>query len=467
MDYALSTEQFLHGKMFDSKGKFSHKIGNRFKLFPFIPRTNTYSKPVLALNNLIGALLCRIEGEEPEEITAEMLITLLIEIDDIEIEQGQEDKFTEVIKILFFDDNGRMRPLCLKMLEQTPCDDPSELKVTEYLADVLGDKEILKELLHQAHQQSLDASNVIEKLILSKLERTKRETDQSVPYFRVTDSLKNIFEGDFKYIIENPKRSREYLVELFEFYFFTYTAQTALQLNRFLYGDRTDSVPLYFCLEWEKTSQSRQCFTEGWQQLQNSIDKIFAHAVTLEILNHTEPGTELVDYIELKRIIDSDPALDNLISEQIDEVTKLYRENIKDCAEMNEVKKGSADHGATDASVKFLFDSIKSQFEKSDRYRIYNSYSSKFEMYCHKYLKSRGRSGLMLNLSEETLIFLTKLCIKNQEQMRLKDVFREMELRGVYLDNQSKEQAAIYYEKLNLIEKKSDSGDAKYVKRIL
>ena len=73
----------------------------------------------------------------------------------------------------------------------------------------------------------------------------------------------------------------------------------------------------------------------------------------------------------------------------------------------------------------------------------------------------------MLNLSEETLIFLTKLCIKDQEQMRLKDVFREMELRGVYLDNQSKEQAAIYYEKLNLIEKKSDSGDAKYVKRIL
>lgn len=465
MDYALSAEQFLHGKMFDSKGQFSHKTGNRFKLFPFVTHPN--SEPVLELNNLIGALLCRIEGEKPEEITADMLITSLIEIDDTEIEQGQEDRFAEVIKILFFDDNGRMRPLCLKMLEQTPCDNPSELKVIEYLADVLGDKGKLKELLLRAHQQSLDASNVIEKLVLSKLKRTKRETDQSVPYFRVTDSLKNVFEGDFKYIIENPKRSREYLVELFEFYFFTYTAQTALQLNRFLYGSRTDPVPLYFCLEWEKTSQSRQCFTEGWQQLQNSIDKIFAHAVTLEILNHTEPGAELVDYIDLKQIIDSNPALDSIISEQIDEVTKLYRENIKDCAEMNEVKKGSADHGATDASVKFLFDSIKSQFENSVRVRAYDSYSSKFERYCHKYLKSRGRSGLMLNLSEETLIFLTKLCIKNQEQMRLKDVFGEMELRSVYLDNQSKEQAAIYYEKLNLIEKKSDSGDAKYVKRIL
>lgn len=104
MDYALSAEQFLHGKMFDSKGQFSHKTGNRFKLFPFVTHPN--SEPVLELNNLIGALLCRIEGEKPEEITADMLITSLKEIDDTEIEQGQEDKFAEVIKILFFDDNG-------------------------------------------------------------------------------------------------------------------------------------------------------------------------------------------------------------------------------------------------------------------------------------------------------------------------------------------------------------------------
>ena len=55
MDYALSAEQFLHGKMFDSKGQFSHKTGNRFKLFPFVTHPN--SEPVLELNNLIGALL--------------------------------------------------------------------------------------------------------------------------------------------------------------------------------------------------------------------------------------------------------------------------------------------------------------------------------------------------------------------------------------------------------------------------
>ena len=35
------------------------------------------------------------------------------------------------------------------------------------------------------------------------------------------------------------------------------------------------------------------------------------------------------------------------------------------------------------------------------------------------------------------------------------------------VDNQSKAEVMQYYEKLNLIEKKSDSGDAQYVKRIL
>ena len=74
---------------------------------------------------------------------------------------------------------------------------------------------------------------------------------------------------------------------------------------------------------------------------------------------------------------------------------------------------------------------------------------------------------MMLNLSEETLIFLTKVCIKDQEKMRLNDVFSEFECRGVFLDNHSKDEVMRYYEKLNLIEKKSDSGDAQYVKRIL
>lgn len=175
---------------------------------------------------------------------------------------------------------------------------------------------------------------------------------------------------------------------------------------------------------------------------------------------------EIVDYIRIAQIIQSD-ADDFEIANQIDKITNCYREAITDCSAMNDLQKKVTSEGATADAIRYLFESVKTQFKNTGREKVYKSYANKFERYCHKFLKSRGRSGLMLNLTEETLIFITKLCIKNQKQMRLKDVFSAFEKRGIFLDSFSKEQVASYYEKLNLIEKKSDSGDAKYVKRIL
>ena len=51
--------------------------------------------------------------------------------------------------------------------------------------------------------------------------------------------------------------------------------------------------------------------------------------------------------------------------------------------------------------------------------------------------------------------------------MSLNEVFHQFELRGVFLDQPSKDEVVKFYTKLNLIDKKSDSGDAQYVKRIL
>lgn len=460
MGYQLSIEQFKNSKMFDSKGKFSHKSGNRFKLFPFSARSA--SAPVLELKSVVGSFLCCINEKRPRPITVTELVEKLK--DDTEIQVGQEALFFETIRQLFFTSNGTLRPVNIKMIEQIPCTEISESKTAEYLVDVLGSLDAMRSSL--VYAENCDSSNVLEAFVLSKLEFENRTVEKDgVRYFRVVNSLKNCFEEDFKYILEDSKRLREHLVPLLEWYFFSYTAQTCMQLNRFMDGERETNIPLYFCLEWEKTSQSRLCFKEGWKKLQSDIKKIFAHAITLEMLNQTNEGSEVVDYIRLKELASSEEK-DCEISEQIDALTVAYRNLITDCVEMNELEKKFSPAGKTAASVKYLFESIRIQFENV-RSSPYNAYANKFESYCKKYLKNRGRSGLMLNLSEEEVIFITKLCIKNQKQMRLKDVFKEFEKRGIFLDDISKEQVTTYYEKLNLIEKKSDSGDAKYVKRIL
>jgi DNA phosphorothioation-dependent restriction protein DptG len=108
------------------------------------------------------------------------------------------------------------------------------------------------------------------------------------------------------------------------------------------------------------------------------------------------------------------------------------------------------------------------QFEKTARSRANEAYQSSFHEFCrNNYLQNRKTSGLMLVLNEEQLVLLTKIIIGNKKQMRLNELFAEFEIRGVFMDNATKDCVVEFYEKLNLIEKKSDSGDAQYVKGIL
>lgn len=462
MNYKLSVNQFSSAFLTDDGNKIIHKHCNRFKLFPFIGNNNIPA--VTDLSAVIGRFLCGTEGLTQTGIDLNTVYNRILSVTEVEL--GKEQIFYELIKQMFFSD-GQIRPLNLKFLEHITCSESSEKKIADYLVDVLGNKEVLNKEIKKANQKLEQSCNVFERLFLSSLESENPISEVDTPYFRVINSFETLFEEDFSYILANQNRVREYLITLLEFYFFTYTAQVSMELDRFMNGSREHVSPLYFSLEWEKTSQSRKCFTDSWQKLQSSLEKIFAHAVTLELLNQTEEGEAPVDYILLRELSSISIDEDARISKEIDNITKKYREAIKDCPEMNELTKSDLADGETATSIRYLFDSVKSQFENTSRKRVYDSYSQKFQSFCYKYLKKRGRSGYMLNITDETLIFLTKICIKDRDQMRLKDVFEEFQKRGVFLDEYSKDQATAYYERLNLIEKKSDSGDAKYVKRIL
>ena len=63
------------------------------------------------------------------------------------------------------------------------------------------------------------------------------------------------------------------------------------------------------------------------------------------------------------------------------------------------------------------------------------------------------------------LYVITALCVKNT--MKTTELFEEYEKRVLYFDKKSKDRILDYLTNLNLIEKKSDSGDIRYVKPIL
>ena len=464
MSYRLSVDSFDSTFAVKEDGsKLTHYSGKRFKLFPFIANNN--SALIYDLDTIVGRYISQIEGIIPEKLSVEELTEKLKE--DTSVDAGMDELFQQVVKHMFFDKDGKIRPINLRMIAQIPCEESSACKIADYLVDVLGDESVLRASIRQASAKLDEQSNVLEKFAMSKLASKPLSQASALPYQRVTHAVQRKFESDFEYILGARNRTRDYLIPLIEFYYFTYTAQAIMQLNRFMTGEREHCVPLYFSLDWEKTSLNRLCYTQGWGILQAALSRIFAHAIVLEILNQTEDDCGPVDYIRLNEFVQAEENEDHRIAEEIKVLTDRYRNAITDCPAMKELQRQEIDTNETAAEIRFLFDSVRTQFENTSRNRPYSSYADKFEEYSKKYLKHRGRSGMMLNIAEETLIFLTKVCIKDSEKMRLNDVFAEFEARGVFLDHFSKEQVMHYYEKLNLIEKKSDSGDAQYVKRIL
>lgn len=463
MSLSLSVDKFKT-TFAVKEGKLTHHSGKKFKLFPFI--ANTSSEPITDLNKIVGGYINRIERKVPEIVTMEEFIDTLKK--ETNIEAGKEELFEEVIRHMFFDANGRLLPINIHTLAQNPCELSSECRIADYLVDVLGDADVLKKSLDNASRKLDQQSNVLERFAVSKLKTKPMNDKEDIRYHRIVEVFKAVYEEDFDYVLRSRNRTSEYLVILLEFYYFMYTAQTCLQLNRFMDGKRDQLIPLYFCLDWEKTSQSRRCFSEGWAALlQPAIKRAFTHAIVLEILNQTEEENSSIDYITLGNIVGNSIEIDSEVASEICKLTDAYRSAILDCPEMLEMKRKDTQEDYTAAEIKFLFDSVNCQFENTVRSRACAAYSEKFEAFAYKFLKRRGRSGMMLNVTEELLIFLTKICIKDEEKMRLNDVFKAFEQRGVFLDELSKEQVMKYYEKLNLIEKKSDSGDAQYVKRIL
>ena len=123
----------------------------------------------------------------------------------------------------------------------------------------------------------------------------------------------------------------------------------------------------------------------------------------------------------------------------------------------------------TSKEMRRLFETIDFQFINGGRKSHYNGYNKKFIDFVQKnFGKFRGMNGYTLSLRESDVIMFTHIIVRiNGSKMQLSKVFTELEKRGLIFDRESKKHIVELYEKMNLLEKRSDSGEAQYVKCIL
>lgn len=179
MSYRLSVDSFDSTFAVKEDGsKLTHFSGKRFKLFPFIANNN--SAPIYDLDTIVGRFISQIEKISPEKLTVDDLTEKLKE--DTSIDVGMDELFHQVIKHMFFDKEGKIRPINLRMIAQIPCEESSACKIADYLVDVLGDESILRASIKQASAKLDEQSNVLEKFAMSKLASKPLSQTTVLPY---------------------------------------------------------------------------------------------------------------------------------------------------------------------------------------------------------------------------------------------------------------------------------------------
>lgn len=436
----------------------THKTGEKYKLLPYVANEKTLVSEFSGVVGAFSRIIC--DKEINEKFNVEVFIEEVIEqVADFEGDMSKE-YFKDIIKTMFID-NNELVDLDIKTINYIPSTN-ADTRIATFLYSVLMDKELKKDV-KKYYDREVD--NILYKLVLKSLPRLKDKETSRGDYNCYLPYVKEKFIEDFKFIITNEELYKNSLRRFLEYYYMYYISQLVMKLNQFESADLSKPDALYYTLDWERTSKSRTAYQFGLEKIKNNIKSLFSHAVVLELLNHNNIEDTL-DYKGFSEIFsDMD---ENDINQQLVDLIKIYKNQIKDVPwdKFKFTNRNSDVNGFE--KVYELFNIVGYQFEESTRSRANESYCNWYLKFLQKnFAKRRGQLGYNLNMTEDDIILMTKICIKDKGKMKLNNLIKEFEQRGIFFDMESHKKIVQLYENLNLLEKKSDSGDAQYVRSVL
>lgn len=431
----------------------------KFKLLPYVANDK---KVVSTLDGVIGEFSRIICDKKLKDVfeTKEFIENICDEIEEFESEDSKQN-FKNIINTMYINNNKLVNfdIKTINYIESTS----GEEKYARFLFSIFIDNEI-KEKAKEYYNK--DNNNILNRLVLRALPQLKDTKSANENYKCYLPYIKELFKRDFMFILQDEELYKNSIKRFLDYYNMFYVSQLCMKLIKFENADLTKSEPLYYTLGWESTSKNRTAYKYGYEKLKESMKSLFSHVVTLELLNNVVNNNEQFGYVELYKTFQENNS--EKIAQNIEQLLDEYKKRVCDVKwdEFKVIHKDS--NNIAFSKVYELFDTLEYQFSVSTRGRAYEAYKNWFKNFIEaNFGKRRGSLGYTLSLNEEDIILLTKICINTNEKLKLSTLFEEFEKRGVYLDRDSRTKVIQLYEKLNILEKKSDSGDAQYVRSIL
>ncbi|MGG3158434.1 DNA phosphorothioation-dependent restriction protein DptG [Priestia megaterium] len=320
-----------------------------------------------------------------------------------------------------------------------------------------------------------ESDDILTELILETLDGIEEKQSQgkntkSKQYQPLLANFTRIYQEDILYL----SKYKDYFLTSFplltQYYVFMYTCQLILKFEQFTEANMEDAHPLYFALEWESMSKRRKATDdlESYKYIKENAINLFRHIHTISHISHNslnkcEDGTEKIKFVPYSTLYQS---IKNKGVEYEEDFLKEINQWIQDYLSLSwlNLDSVSVDEAKTiPQAFKLLFNCLKEGTSTDVAKRFGENIG---DLGANQFLKTRGNYGQVFNIKHDFLLLLTAVSVKNK-RIPLNDLFKELEKRGVAFDRYSKKEIISLFDNLNILDKKSDSGDAQYVKPIL
>lgn len=339
-------------------------------------------------------------------------------------------------------------------------------KYARFLQDTLlqGDSAIT-EFFNQK-----DADDILTELIITNLDiltkKTEGVTSRKGRYQPLLTPISNLYKNDLKFL----SKHKEYFIQAFplltHYYAFMYSSQLLWNFEQFQKGSMDKIFPFYYAFEWESITKRRKAADplEGYKFIQERAENLFPHIHTLSQLSHNklndnyqeEENWAFMSYYELyNKVMDRGEEYSSQFLIDINNWIKDYT-NWKGIQERPEAP-----------SIENAFETLFKCLKEGTSSTVADKFGKNIEdLASSTFLKRRGSIGYVLNLKHDFVLLLVAISVKD-ERIPLNQLYKEFEKRGIALDYYSRQELVNLLDSHNILDKKSDSGDAQYVKPIL
>lgn len=447
--------------------KKNHDVGPVIGVLPFTANTikSARSKKI-AFNSVLGELVRKICGYKFEEKKPKDELDIVFSnnpfieqiINEVECSDDAAYDLKRFLEQYLFFEGEEIKPIHPFLFNYVPSTFKENERFAQFIKDILVNEN--EKIIGVFNNKQSD--NILTELILNKVHSLK-EDKKTLTYQNLLPNFTKLYEEDLLFISQYDDYFLQTFSLLTHYYTFMYICQMLLKFEGFTSANYDIVQPLYFALEWESISKRRKAADEfeGFKFIKENSANLFTHIHTQSQLSWTWDNSEVVNgkitflnYNQLSERYKNNMDYLNDVKKWITSYCEWKKFEVKvDLSQINDL----------DNAFRTLFKHIKDGMNADVRI----NFGKVFELVGGKtFLKNRGSLGQVLNMNHEMLLLLTAVSVKDK-RIPLHQLFKEYEKRGIAFDRYSKKEIVDLLDSLNIIDKKSDSGDAQYVKPIL